>query len=82
MIEFSELKTWPLHTGHNSFEEGVPGIYSHFKEFAIEILKLCKLSSARREDYKFMENITEVPAELPSSTHTLVNSKVCCNAII
>ena len=68
MIEFSELKTWLLHTGLNSFEEVVPGIYSHFKEFAIEILKLCTLSSARREDYKFMENITEVAAKLPSST--------------
>ena len=68
MIEFSELKTWPLHTGLNSFEEVVPGIYSHFEEFAIEILKLCTLSSARREDYKFMENITEVAAKLPSST--------------
>ena len=61
--EFLDLGTCPLHTVHNSFKKGVAVIDFDFDEFAVDIHQFFKLSSARREDYRSMEEITEVLAK-------------------
>ena len=52
--KFLGLGTCSLHTVHNSFQKGVSRIYFDFDEFGVEIHHFFKLSSARREYYKYM----------------------------
>lgn len=47
---------------HNSFQKCVPVVYFDFDEFAVYRHHIFKLTNDRKEDYKSMQNTTEVNA--------------------
>ena len=62
---FLPIGTCPLHIVNNSFGEGMKEIKTHLdiEQFLIDLHFFFKLSSARREDYKELEKMTDVMAQ-------------------
>ena len=62
---FLSLGSCPLHTVNNGFGEGMkkPEVIVDIEQFLIDVHFFFKLSSARREDFKEMETITDVTAQ-------------------
>ena len=65
MVFSLSLGLYALHTVNNGFGEGLKQLKETLdvKQFLIGIYFFFKYSSARREDYKEMENLTDVTAE-------------------
>ena len=57
---FLNIGSCSLHVAHNSFRKGLKKLSFDFEEFIHDLNFFLKHSSARREDYKSMEEITEV----------------------
>ncbi|XP_066933369.1 uncharacterized protein [Clytia hemisphaerica] len=61
--EILQLGTCSLHPVHSAFRKGLSELDFPFDSFFHDLSFYFHLSSARREDYKSMEEITEVTAE-------------------
>ena len=60
--EFLQLGTCSLHPVHTAFKKGISELDFPFESFFHDLSFYFHLSSARREDYKSIEKITEVTA--------------------
>lgn len=87
-VSFLDLGTCPLHITNNSFGEGMKIVRQHpdlnIETFFNDIYFFFKLSSARREDFKDIESITDVTAQFMlkySSTRWLYIGKVCVRVL-
>ena len=58
-----DIDTCTLHKVHTSFRRGVLQLPIDIDDFAVNLHGFFKLSSARREDYRKMEDITDVVGE-------------------
>ena len=59
---FLDIGTCPLHNVHNAFEHGLKFFNFDVEQFIVDINSFFKLSSARREDFRDLEEVTELPA--------------------
>lgn len=76
---FLDIGTCPLHTVHNAFAKGLKFLNFDVEQFIFDINGFFKLSSARREDFKSLEEVTELPAHFNikhSSTRWVTLKKV------
>ena len=60
---FLSLGSCPLHTTHNGFTQGFKSFECYVDQLACDLYFFLKYSSARRDDYKFVEEITEVTGQ-------------------
>ena len=68
---FINVGTCPLHIVHNSFRKAITTFDFNFDEFFCNVNFFCKLSSGRREDFKDMENITNISVQY-ALRHTML----------
>ena len=76
---FLDIGTCPLHNVHNAFEHGLKFLNFHVEPFIVDINSFFKLSSARRGDFRALEEVTELPAHFTikhSSTRWVTLKKV------
>ena len=76
---FLDIGTCPLHNVHNGFAKGLQVLDFNVDQFVVDINSFFKLSSARREDYSHLEEITELPPHFSikhSSTRWVTLKKV------
>ena len=76
---FLDIGTCPLHSIHNGFSKGVKVIDFDLEQFIVDINSFFKLSSARREDYSKLEEVTQLPPHFSlkhSSTRWVTLKKV------
>lgn len=59
---FLDIDTCTLHKVHTSFKKGILQIPIDIDNFAVNLHGFFKLSSARREDYRDLEAVTDVTA--------------------
>ena len=59
---FLNIDTCLLHKVHGSFKHGVRSLPIDIDQFAVDLYGFFKLSSAPREDYKEIEDVTDVTA--------------------
>ena len=59
---FPLIGTCPLHSVHNAFEHGLKFLNFDVEQFIVDINTFFKLSSAHREDFRALEEVTELPA--------------------
>ena len=57
---FLSLGSCRLHSSHNGFRQGFKSFECDVDQLACDMYFFLKYSSARRDDYKFVEEITEV----------------------
>ena len=60
---FLSLGSCPLHSSHKGFRQGFKSFECDVDQLACDLYFFFKYSSARRDDYKFVEEITEVTAQ-------------------
>ena len=68
---FINVGTCSLHIVHNSFRKAITTFDFNFDEFFCNVNFFCKLSSGRREDFKDMENITNISVQY-ALRHTML----------
>ena len=61
-VSFLNIDTCFLHKVHGSYKHGVKSLPIDINQFAVDLHGFFKLSSARREDYKEIEDVTYVTA--------------------
>ena len=81
---FFDIGTCPLHIVHNAFEHGLKFLNFNAEQFIVDINSFFKLSSARREDFRALEEIAELPAHftIKHSSTRWVNLKKMNNGKI
>ena len=82
--EFLDINTCTLHKVHTSFKKGVLQLPINIDNFAVNLHGFFKLSSARREDYSHLEDVTEVTTHYifyHSSVHWLTMKYVLVRII-
>ena len=81
---FLDIGTCPLHIVHNAFEHGLKFLNFNAEQFIVDINSFFKLSSARREDFRALEEIAELPAHftIKHSSTRWVNLKKMNNGKI
>ena len=60
---FLDIDTCTLHKVHTSFKKGISRLHLDIDQFAVNLHSFFKLSSARREDYTKLQELTEVAAQ-------------------
>ena len=60
---FLDIDTCTLHKVHTSFKKGISKLPLNIDQFAVNLYSFFKLSSARREDYTKLQELTEAAAE-------------------
>ena len=76
---FLDTGTCPLHNVHNAFEHGLKFLNFDVEQFIVDINSFFKLSSALRENFRALEEVTELPAHFTikhSSTRWVTLKKV------
>ena len=58
-----DIDTCTLHKVHGSFKVGVQCLPINIDQFAVDLHSFFKMSSARREDYKSLDEITNVTGQ-------------------
>ena len=61
--DFFDIDMCTLHKVHTSFKNGILELPINIDNFAVNLHGFFKLSSARREDYSCLEDVTEVTAQ-------------------
>ena len=60
---FLDIDACTLHKVHTSFKKGVKMLSIDIDQFAVDLHDFFKLSSARREDYSNLQDLTEVASQ-------------------
>ena len=73
MTSFLDNDTRTLQNFHNAFANGMKFLNFDVEQFIVEINCFFKLSSVHRDDFRALEEVTELPAQF-----TIKHSSTCC----
>ena len=76
-----DIDIWTLHKVHTSFKKRVTPFSTGINQFAVDLHSFFKLSSAHREDYSSMEELTDITSNYLLS-HSSVRSLTLKNVLV